>query len=137
MRPQIWDIEAVRRKWDLQHEELFMHLMSHPWITRRVLRHGYDALTTNQPSRGHADALAILLLQRLSLSTLPSLLGVTSRESQHTAVSKLLGRYATLEDFADAVAREEQTHSYLPAAPGFDEPAQRISAILMADKPHA
>ena len=109
-----------------------MHLMSHPWVTRRVLRQGYQSLKAAQASQDHALLLATLLTQRLEIGTFRSLLGVP-RGSPPSAALTAVSKFKTVEDMADALAVEEATYSHVSAAPGFDEPGRRITQILMPD----
>ena len=129
-RSQVSDIEAIRTEYGVRHDEIVMHLMSHNWTTRRVLRQGYQALKSAQPSLDRSALLANLLQQRIQLGGFPSLLGVT-RSSPLSSVAAVIARFKTIDDLADEVTREEHEYSNIPAAPGFDEPARRIAEILI------
>ena len=127
---QVRQIEQIRMDYGLRHEELFMHLMSHRWITRRVLGHGYQSLKASQPGEAHPMLLATLLAQRLDIGPFRSLLGV-AKGSPPSVALMAVSRFETVEDMADALAIEEAKYSHVPAAPGFDEPARRITEVLI------
>ena len=105
-RSQVSDIEAIRTEYGVRHDEIVMHLMSHNWTTRRVLRQGYQALKSAQPSLDRSALLAHLLQQRIQLGGFPSLLGVT-RSSPLSSVAAVIARFKTIDDLADEVTREE------------------------------
>jgi hypothetical protein len=59
---QIVRLETLRRQIDVPHEEFFLHIMSHPKMMERSIRHNYNEIKARQPNQSEQRLLSEVLL---------------------------------------------------------------------------
>ena len=133
---QIRRLEAIRVEFGVAEAEFLLHLTCHPETTKRVQRHCYQQIKQQMPSASERDVLKQLLLSRLTAaighgSDLFGLAALGDEVKFLGRIDALVSWYPNLEVLIDAMVEDEERRGPVaPPAPGFEDAARRVAAIL-------
>ena len=135
---RIRQLEAIRIEVGASDADFLLHIAGHPETTRRVQRHFYKHIKQQMPGTTEREILKHLIVSRLTAAIAQGDdlfgLGAMSDEIALGArLDEIVSHHSTVESLIGAMIEDEAARTPgIPARPGFEEAARRVTDVLSA-----
>jgi hypothetical protein len=128
-------LEAVRLGRGISDEEFFLHVLTHPEMTRRILRAHYEELCEIKPNSSWRERMHLVLLNRLILSWVQGdeIFGLREEPDEQRRdemVHAVVAKYRSPDDLISAIIDYEEAKHKPPTPPGSEDAVAAVTRIL-------